>query len=369
MGKKVLFLVGSIFQLMNVITLRMTERAEEDCDLMLRSSTKWDEATLQRIEASGLFNRILCPDLTKKEEEFWFLSLEEKMERTKEPLVFFEEYPVEPIYDELFAGVGHTSWKLLYRYHALNGKYPSVYMFDEGIRSYTLDTPKMDDLPYLQNEYSETRFVDAIVGYYLHQPELYSVEEYAYELLEIPNPSKNPKVKEMLLSVFGVDAMPVEPYIYLEDYFFVDRYVTNDLELFHQLADVVGKDNVIAKCHPRDDFDRFAADGYKTVERSVVPWEIQLLSNDLTDKVLISISSTSILSPYIIFDSDMHVISLEKMFMGENPVHSDRGFRTFFNKLINKVNGGKEVRFHTPGSVEELKEVVRYIRFTQQTRE
>ena len=100
--------------------------------------------------------------------------------------------------------------------------------------------------------------------------------------------------------------------------------------------------------------------GYKTVGQSVVPWEIQLLSNDLQGKVLLSVSSTSILTPNIIFNSNMHVISLEKMFIGEHPTHKDAAFSTFFSRLKDWVNE-KEVRFHTPSSMDELIETLRYI--------
>ena len=96
----------------------------------------------------------------------------------------------------------------------------------------------------------------------------------------------------------------------------------------------------------------------------MVPWEIQLISNDLYSKVLISVSSTSILTPYIIFNSDMHVISLEKMFRGENPTHADAGFNKFFNTLKSKVNK-TEVRFHSPSSIDELEHVLRYIKLIQ----
>lgn len=361
MPQKVLFMVGSMYQLINAITLRMTEWQDDDCDLVLRSSSKWNEEVLERLRQENVFGQIFCPDLTKQEESFWYLPMEERHQLMNEPLRFFGEAPVEPVYDVLLLGVAHISWRLIYRYHRLCDKQPKVYFFDEGIRSYTFDQLKYEDTPYLQNDYQQTRLTDAAAGYYLYRPDWYSVPEHNFTLLQMPKPNEHEHVKQALLTIFGRASLPEEPYIYLEDFFFVDRHVSNDFELFTQVAEIVGKENIAVKCHPRNTCDRFAPHGYHSIENSIVPWEIQLLSNDLTGKVLISVSSTSIMSPFFIFGARMHIISLERMFVGDNPLHADKPFTTYFNKFIESANE-KDTIVHLPRNVVELKETLRYIK-------
>ncbi len=362
--KNILFCAESVYQLFNCITLRMTVCEDAACDLILSTVTSWEEDMLERLEGKGVFGRIVRPQTRDAEWGFWDLDDAAKMQVLENPALFFirEDMPIEPIYDEIFVPIDHIYWKMLYHYQTVNDKPTKVFMYDEGVRAYTMDIPQTDNRAiYKTGKYSKALFVDAIEAYYLYQPELYSVKNYKYELRKIPNPKEYVELKEILVDVYGYEDMPSEEYIYLEDFFFADRFNTNDFELFEQVVELVGKDNIIVKRHPRDYYDRFTPCGYKTVERSVVPWEIQLLANGLRDKVLISVSSTSLLTPYIIFESDMHVVSLERMFVGENRTHADAGFSIFFDKLKKKINE-KEALFHTPASVDELIHVLKYIK-------
>lgn len=359
-NERVLFCAESVYQLFNAIILRMTERKEQECDIVLSNATAWQEDMIARLRETGVFGKVFMPDTHTVEHRFWDLDLEMKIKAVDDPSLFFDSIPFQPIYGELFCPIDHMYWKMIYRYEVVNGLQPTIMMYDEGVRAYTMDLPATDRKRYLNGGYKAAPFIDAVKAYYLYQPEVYSVTGYSYELRQLPNPAENPEVKSVLLKVYGYEQMPQEPYIYLEDFFFADSYITNDFDLFKCVAGLVGKENIIVKRHPRDKFDRFEPLGYKTVGKAVVPWEIQLLANDLRSKVLISVSSTSILTPYIIFNSNMHVISLEKMFIGENPTHKDAAFNAFFAKLKAKINE-QNVRFHTPSSVDELTETIRYI--------
>ncbi len=360
-SKKILFLVGSTYQLFNAITLRMTVCQVHECDLLLRSAIHWQEDMLDRLLQEGIFGTIHRPDFTQIETDFWNLSVEDKTALMDDPLAYFGGEPVPPVYDEIYAALDPIAWKMIYRYHQLHGKECALYQFDEGTRSYTLDLPASDNKPHFMGAYAATSYVKAIQAIYLYQPELYAIPKHSYELLQMPNPKEHEEVKAALCKIFGTAALPKEKYIYFEDYFFPERHASNDMQLFRRLASIVGKDQLMVKTHPRSDIDRFALLGYKTIGHSNVPWEIQLLTDSAEDKVLISVSSTSILTPYIVFHSDVHVISLMKMYYGQNPFYSDAGFQVFFYKLFQKMNQDK-VRFHMPASMEELAETLRYIK-------
>lgn len=361
MNKKVLFLVASPYQLFNAIVIRMTIKKECSCDILLRSAITWNENVIDRVCEEGIFDNILRPEFTERESRFWELSDEEKEELVKDPVKYYGEAPIQPIYDEMFAALDAAAWKLIYYYQVLNGKKPDLYQFDEGIRSYSIEFGLSDDKPFYKGHYEENSYSKGIKGIYLYKPELYAVKEYDYELFKIPNPREDENVKNMLLKVFGKQQMPEEKYIYFEDYFFTDRFPTNDLELFKQVAEVVGKEEIVVKTHPRVDYNRFQPLGYKTIGNSNVPWEVQLLNGGIGSKVLISVTSTSIFTPYIIFDQNIHVISLEKLFRWEVSLHKDKAFGEYMKKLREQMNSEK-VRFHKPSSIMELREILRFIR-------
>lgn len=365
LGKKqILFGCESVYQLFNAIILRMTVCAENDCDIILSNITTWQKEMLQRLEEAKVFRKIFCPDTHSLEYDFWPLATEEKKKVYRNPVLFFHnDPPVEPVYDELFFSIDHLFWKMIYYYHIVSNKEPIINMYDEGVRAYTMELFNTENKFYSKEAYSQS-FPSAIKRYYLWQPALYAVPKYTYELLPIHLPEEDNSVKETLLQVFGYEKLPEEECIYLEDFFFADHYITNDFSLFRQVAEIVGRDNIIVKRHPRDQYDRFTANGYKTVANSVVPWEIQLLANDMNDKFLVSVSSTSILTPYMIFNSPIHVISLENMFFGDNPTHGDKAYNNFISSLKNKVNE-KEIHIHAPHNADELLETIRYIRLKQ----
>lgn len=359
MAKKVLFLVASPFQLFNAIILRMTVRRECDCDMLLRSAISWNEEVIQRLKDKKIFGEIYRPDFTEAEKMFWEVSMEERATIVENPMQFYGEPPVPLFYDEMFAALDAAAWKLVYYYQVLNGKKPDIIQYDEGVRSYSIEFHMSDDRTFYEGPYANNSYSKAIKAIYLYRPELYAVKKYDYEIYKIPNPYSNEDVRMMLLEVFGQEPMPKERYIYFEDFFFTDRHPTNDLLLFEEIASMVGKDNIIVKTHPRDDYNRFLPLGYKTIGHSKVPWEVQLLANDANVKVLISVTSTAILTPFTIFDRNTHIISLEKMFKWPVPLHNDSGFYDYLKKLLNKMNE-KEVHFHMPSSMEELKEVLLY---------
>ncbi len=365
--KTVLFCAESVYQLFNVITLRMTVCNECACDLILSNLTDWEEDLLKRLQDEELFGQIVRPNTRETEHSFWDKDEEERIKVLNNPVSFFEgsESPIELKYDEMFVPIDHIYWKMLYYYQMLNHVNTKVIMYDEGVRTYIMDVRQTDDRTFFKNSnYASFVFSAAVEEYYVYQPSLYAVKEYKYELKQMPNPMEYSEVRDTLLRVYGQEELPKEPYIYLEDVFFTDRFVTNDFDLFEEIAEFVGKENIIVKRHPRDDYDRFSVLGYKTIERSVVPWEIQLLANDMFAKVLISVSSTAMLTPYLIFNSDMHVISLEKMCIGDTNVRLDAKYGQFFNSMIKKANEN-EVHVHTPSTMEELKDVLRYIKLVQ----
>jgi hypothetical protein len=91
-----------------------------------------------------------------------------------------------------------------------------------------------------------------------------------------------------------------------------------------------------------------------------VPWEVQLLAEGIGSRTLISVFSTAMYTPFLIFDTPVHVISLMKLYKGQNPLQTDVGFQRFFAKLTQKVNESK-VYLHMPETFEELKETLRFV--------
>lgn len=365
MAKKVLFGCESVYQLFNSIILASTTFYDDNCDVVLSSQTPWRDELLKNLYKANVFKTISRFDAKSLNDRFFSLSRQEQLRQYRNPDEYFGDTSIsDEEHDIMCFPIDHIPWMLHYHRSVLRGGRPEVHLYDEGVRSYTMPIHQAECQPYAKNAYGKDSFFNAIKVVHLHSPELYSNGRQPFQIVPIPKIVANNHLKEIVISIFGRENLPSQRYIYLEDFFFADRCVSNDMELFKLFSKIVGVENIIVKRHPRDDENRFAFIGCKEFETSVVPWEVQLLINDYSHKVLISVSSTSLLTPVMIFDYPFHVISLEKMFKGVNPTHSDVAFKRFMGKFrgaANKTN----IRFHTPENVEELQDVITYLGMVQ----
>ena len=100
-------------------------------------------------------------------------------------------------------------------------------------------------------------------------------------------------------------------YIFMEESFYAEGAALNDLEVIQQLAQRVGKDNIMVKIHPRNPENRFASLGFKTNKNTSIPWEVILMNlGDISDKKLITVSSSSVLNPILIFGLPVKAYSI-----------------------------------------------------------
>lgn len=364
-NRSVLFGCESVYQLFNSIILSRTTFSEDDCDVVLSSQTPWRPDLLERLRKAGIFRTVSEFDAKSKNDRFYSLSYSDQCRVYRSPGEYFGDSPVTSgFHDILCFPIDHIPWMLHYHFCVVRGWKPEVHLYDEGVRSYTMPIHLAESQVYAKEAYGKDTFFGAIREIHLHRPELYCNGAHHFVLREIPNVLGDSRLTELLVEVFGSQQAPDERYVYLEDFFFADRCVSNDMTLFSDLAEIVGMHNIIVKRHPRDDVSRYAAKGFKEFPCSTVPWEVSLISADYSKKVLVSVSSTSLLTPVLIFDFPFHVISLEKMFRGENPTHKDRAFKSFmakFRALANKDS----VRFHTPTDTDELRDVISYLELVQ----
>jgi hypothetical protein len=100
-------------------------------------------------------------------------------------------------------------------------------------------------------------------------------------------------------------------YIFMEESYFVEGLKINDVELVEQIAARVGKENIMIKIHPRNPVNRFKQAGFKTNENMSIPWELIVMNTgDISDKILITIASSSVMTPILLFGKKVHVYSL-----------------------------------------------------------
>lgn len=119
--------------------------------------------------------------------------------------------------------------------------------------------------------------------------------------IQIPQIDTNDSEFNNIISkTFGVDKLKLsypQKYIFFSSIFdFEGGEPVGELELANRIAELVGKDNLLVKVHPRDSVKRFTREGLIVDENSSVPWEAIQLNYDFSKHVFITVCSTSVLN-------------------------------------------------------------------------
>lgn len=129
--------------------------------------------------------------------------------------------------------------------------------------------------------------------------------------------------------------------------------------LWEKVKSIVDADRTIVKSHPRQKDSVLRELGFDIYERYVIPWEVLTMNQNMDDKTLLCIFSTSCVNPKLMYDQEPRVILLYKL------IGIDYSF--FGKGMIDFVNGvgslyRDKTKFFIPETWDELKEYYdRYI--------
>ena len=209
--------------------------------------------------------------------------------------------------------------------------------------------------------YKEDKFIENIERLLLYNPALFTGEKMPFPIEKIPAIDyKNKEVKDIFHHIFGEAKLPKQKFIFLEEAFFDDKIPSNDLELVLRIAEIVGKDQMIIKLHPRNKVNRFKEYGFQTMEHTQVPWEITLMDEDITDKILFTVSSNASITSKLIFEKNMNVIMLYRMFTGKTWLMGNANFSLYHERSIKEFNKDRK-NIYCPHSFDEMGEILKYI--------
>lgn len=195
---------------------------------------------------------------------------------------------------------------------------------------------------------------------YLYRPELanYGVPFDRNKAKFFSPDSETARIADTIFDFKSNDII-TEKYIYFDNAFTKDGIITNDNEILRTVSEIVGKDNLLIKVHPRNDPSNYEGTGLKVSKKNNIPWEIYYFHKEmLENKILIGAVSTALLSPFLYFDSKQQVISLIEMLELN---HMNKKFRKLVVDIKNIVIKSHPEIFITPTNYTELKSVLKEI--------
>lgn len=235
-----------------------------------------------------------------------------------------------------------------------------IYRVEEGYSTYTIfnSNVTMQNVATVYGRLSRKKTIyDSIDGLYLYDPSLVQYST-AYPLYVIPpiNAGSSDFVKTINM-IFGIQKtinITDRKYIFFEESFSVDkaeREEFNDLQLIDQVIKCVGEQDICIKTHPRT-FSTERYDRYKGIEmmNASVPWELMYLNCNLSDKILITISSGSVINALPWTKQTAKVILMFKCIY-PRPRLCTPEYVNYLSLLTEKYGGGN---FVIPSNIEEF---------------
>lgn len=317
---RILFYCNTYMQIINAVQIRIKLRKESEADIIISDHSNHAQTVCERIRETELFDRVLF--LQSKQITYEKKSRPQKLKE----LIFMclgckkghrsLLWDNIPDYDEIYFFNFDFFIQLLYSTLKDRGSEISVYRFEEGIACYgsmghdrlnsfyvSKQMKMFEQYRILKKKSVLSNNVSADVVYF---PEIYKkFVSSDFNILPIPTLSVHDKeFIDTLNYIFDYkpeDNIFSQRYIYLGTCLDSDGFVINEHELVYKLVDLVGKDNLIVKPHPRDASTAYISAGLNIYKSASVPWELVLLNSDFSDRVFVSsLSGSMVTAPAII---------------------------------------------------------------------
>ena len=100
------------------------------------------------------------------------------------------------------------------------------------------------------------------------------------------------------------------PVLFFEESYPCDGVEIGDVALMDRVAELVGKENIFVKIHPRNRENRFEQAGYATNRDTAMPWELIVLNSSFERTLFMTVGSSAATNPYTIFGIPAKVVFL-----------------------------------------------------------
>lgn len=320
------FFAATPFQVFNCINIYKNVYENEQADLFILVLAADLSDIQKRLEKHRIFRNVYVMDGInripgKRGVLKDFLLTDQKNKR------MLTEHRYDAMYTTFIGDRNNLYYSLLLR----QNKEMKVFFYDEGIGIYTKGYYESTGLMRRFYKLTGKRYInDFFDAVYVYAPGSVMAELDA-PLQKIPCIDKaDIPFKDMLNAVFDCSGELMGEYeehrvFYMDQDF--SRYLSSEeakkryrfshIEFLDKMAEIVGQGNILVKKHPIRRDTGYEEKGYHTAKQMDVPWEIVQLNGSFSDKILVGINSTALLTSKMIYDEEPWVIVLGRMIMKE----------------------------------------------------
>lgn len=356
--KKRIIICNTYYQLIVAMQLNKTLWEDDDVDIVISDQSKGSDKVYKILSELGVFNKVhwkansaICRVGTS------FYKTIEKMRYITFGLK--DPYITDCHYDELvFYNADVYTYGI---YDKLKRNNPNLVCsrYEEGILSYEdsefLTKSRLNFSNKMRKLICKPILDEDTKSFYCFYPEFYKGNLRA---IAVPKITNYRIIGEQLKKIFDVDAEKLkikEKYIFFTSvYDFEGGEPIGETELVQKIADIVGKENLIVKTHPRDVRNAFKQSGISVYEHSEIPWEAIQLNNDFSSKILLTVNSGSVIGANMMIEDKAPAFFLYKCcnyIVNPAAVGTSQMIDRFISEL-------KDVNVRSIESIEEFKTII-----------
>lgn len=298
--KDILVFCNTYYQLLVAIQLQMTLKREDRVSVLMTDESRGAEQVAARLGKTGFFHRVFFMN-TKVSPEQVDTAYKLRMLRGGIFGSLPADMPRDYVCHELIGFNLDLSTHALYG--ALYRRNPNIVCnaMEEGLLSYQVpesSSSLMNTICKVRRWLGKRNLRTSVKNFYCFNPQVY---RGLLNPVQIPRMDRgNQQLRDLLQQVFLPEAQlrPYEQkYIYLPCIYDMEGGAPiGEAALAKELAQAVGQENLLVKPHPRDDANRYLAAAITVDTNAPIPFEVLCILQDLSDKVLITTLSGSVLN-------------------------------------------------------------------------
>lgn len=362
--RNVIIICNTYYQLIMAVQLRCTIKKDDDVTLILSDQSNNASCVSESLKKTGLFGAVYFVENREfiKKHASRVKAAKDVFQAVTGNIKMYSFLSEDKKYDELIFYNPDTATHCLFAILYKRNTDMIVSRYEESIISYGLKCildPKMRMIYMIRRIEGKKNLLENVTSFYCVHPELYRGDKVPIKIPDIKE--DDIKLRNILGGVFGVDRGDLRydaKYIYFSSIFDIEGdEPAGELALIQRIAELVGKDDLFVKVHPRDDVKRFTDAGLKVDARSSVPWEIIQLSQDFSEYIFLTACSSSVITVSAVTEKAPQIYFLYKLCEGDNDqlINASHSIEDIF-----KMGGDKYLpSAHIVDTIDDLRQMLK----------
>lgn len=342
--KRRLVIANTYYQLIVAIQMKCTLFCDDEVVLLISDHSRNSETVFKKMVGISVFDEIyyvkskdITSSLTIKnhfQDLFGFalkgynrfsFYIEEVRNRYFDEIMVFN-------YERDIIGL----YSVLYEYN----DQLSISIFEEGILSYNFIIQERFSekvIKCIRKLRGKKNAIETIKNFYCFYPDFYKGN---LKKVLIPRIENNSKCESYIKEIFDVNTKVNyrQKFIFFTSvYDFEGGEPIGEFEVVKRVQEVVGKENLLIKVHPRDDRDVYNKSQFNIDCNSDIPWEAIQISLDFSDKVYLTSTSGSVLAGSLFSDKPVRICYMYNLCKLTNNASAERSVQTIESLIHDKT--------------------------------